>query len=227
MTTRTKKTEADQEAAARAALGFVPAGKPEGGDREAAARTILAVQPAAPAPEPEGKPEHAPAEPAKPSEPVAPQPEPPAVKAAQAEPGAGEGEPGEGEPGEPEAVEQLEGETFSKAAVTEIAARAYRRGTTSKKVKTMEDEIAQLKTQLAEMQREKTVSTLAAEYGLEPELLGATKLEGEELESYAKKLAEAQPKQQELFGFQSVRAAVNARAAQPLDGWQQLAAALR
>ena len=224
MTTRTKKTDDATEAAARAALGFVPAGKPAGEDKEAAARTILAVQPAAPAPEPDGKPEPQPAEPAKPAETAVPQPEPPAVKAAQAEPGEGEGEPGEGEP---EAVEQLEGETFSKAAVTEIAARAYRRGATSKKVKTMEDEIAQLKAQLSEMQREKTVSTLAAEYGLEPELLGATKLEGAELEKYAEKLAAAQPKQSELFGFQSVRAAVNARAAQPLDGWSQLAAALR
>ena len=223
MTTRTKNTE-DPEAAARAALGFVPAGKPVGEDREAAARALLAVQPAAPAaePEPQGKPEPATAEPAKPADP-APQPEPPAVKAAQAEPGDGDGTV-EGEPGE---LEGLEGETFSKAAVTEIAARAYRRGATSKKVKNMEDEISQLKTQLAEMQREKTVSTLAAEYGLEPELLGATKLEGSELESYAKRLAEAQPKQQEAFGFQSVRAAVNARTAQPLDGWSQLAAALR
>ena len=226
MTTRTtKKTEDATEAAARAALGFVPAGKPAEEDREAAARTILAVQPAAPAPEPEGKPEPKPAEPADPAPAPAPQPQP-AVKAAQAEPGDGEGEPGDGEPGELEA-EQLEGETFSKAAVTEIAARAYRRGATSKKVKTMEDEIAQLKAQLAEMQREKTVSTLASEYGVEPELLGATKLEGEELQRYAEKLAEAQPKQQELFGFQSVRAAVNARAAQPMDGWSQLAAALR
>lgn len=217
MTTRSKKTE-DTEAAARAALGFVPAGKPAGEDREAAARTILAVQPAAPAPEPEGKPEPEPAEPA------APQPEPHAVKAAQAEPG--DGEPGEGEPDGVEA-EALEGETFSKAAVTEIAARAYRRGAASKRVKNMEEELTALKAQLAEMQREKNVSTLAAEYGLEPELLGATKLEGAELESYAKKLAEAQPKQQESFGFQSVRAAVNARTAQPLDGWSQLAAALR
>lgn len=220
MTTRSKKTEDATEAAARAALGFVPAGKPAE-DREAAARTILAVQPAAPAPEPEGKPEPQP-EP-KPAEP-APKPEPPAVKAAQAEPGDGEGEPGEGEP---EAVEQLEGETFSKAAVTEIAARAYRRGAASKKVKGMEDELRSLKAELTELKREKTVSTLAAEYGLEPELLGATKLEGAELEAYAKKLAEAQPKQQEAFGFQSVRAAVNARTAQPLDGWSQLAAALR
>lgn len=226
MTTRTKKTE-DTEAAARAALGFVPAGKPAE-DREAAARALLAVQPAAPAPEPEGKPqpEHAkhdaPAEPA-----PKPQPEPPAVKAAQAEPGAVEAD-GEGEPEAEEAeAEPLEGETFSKAAVTEIAARAYRRGAASKKVKTMEEELAQLKAELTTMKREKTVNSLAAEYGLEPELLGATKLEGAELESYAKKLAEAQPKQQEAFGFQSVRAAVNARAAQPLDAWSQLAAALR
>lgn len=222
MTTRTKKTE-DPEAAARAALGFVPAGKPAGEDKEAAARALLAVQPAAPAPEPQGKTEPAPADPAKPAEPE-PQPGPPAVKAAQAEPVDGEGEPGEGEP---DGVEQLEGETFSKAAVTEIAARAYKRGAASRKVKNMEEELAALKAELTTMKREKTVNTLAAEYGLEPELLGATKLEGAELESYAKKLAEAQPKQQEVFGFQSVRAAVNARTAQPLDGWSQLAAALR
>lgn len=222
MTTRTKKTTDAAEAAARAALGFVPAGKPAGEDREAAARSLLSVQPAAPATEPEGK--LAPAEPAKPAEPAPkPVPEPPAVKAAQAEPGDGEA----AVEGEPEAVEPLEGETFSKAAVTEIAARAYRRGAASKKVKTMEEELASLKAELTTMKREKAVSTLAAEYGLEPELLGATKLEGAELESYAKKLAEAQPKQQEAFGFQSVRAAVNARAAQPLDGWSQLAAALR
>lgn len=222
MTTRTKKTTDAAEAAARAALGFVPAGKPAGEDREAAARSLLSVQPAAPATEPEGKP--APAEPAKPAEPAPkPVPEPPAVKAAQAEPGDGEA----AVEGEPEAVEPLEGETFSKAAVTEIAARAYRRGAASKKVKTMEEELASLKAELTTMKREKTVNALAAEYGLEPELLGATKLEGAELESYAKKLAEAQPKQQEAFGFQSVRAAVNARAAQPLDGWSQLAAALR
>ena len=224
MTTRTKHTE-DKEAAARAALGFVTAGKHAGEDREAAARALLAVQPAAPAaePEPQGKPEPAPADPAKPADP-APRPEPPAVKAAQAEQGDGEGEPGEGEP---DGVEQLEGETFSKAAVTEIAARAYKRGAASRKVKNMEEELTQLKAQLSEMQREKTVSTLAAEYGLEPELLGATKLEGEELQKYAEKLAAAQPKQQEVFGFQSVRAAVNARTAQPIDGWSQLAAALR
>lgn len=215
MTTRTKKTD-DTEAAARAALGFVPAGKPAGEDREAAARALLSVQPAAPANEPEAKPE-----------PAKPVPEPPAVKAAQAEPGAVEAD-GEGEPEAEEAgAEPLEGETFSKAAVTEIAARAYRRGAASKKVKTMEEELAQLKAELTTMKREKTVNSLAAEYGLEPELLGATKLEGAELESYAQKLAEAQPKQQEAFGFQSVRAAVNARAAQPLDGWSQLAAALR
>lgn len=221
MTTRTIKHTEDKEAAARAALGFVPAGKPAGEDREAAARALLAVQPA-PAAEPEGKPE--PAEPSKQAEPAPkPVPEPPAVKAAQAEPVAGEAD-GEGEP---EAVEQLDGETFSKQAVTEIAARAYRRGAASKKVKTMEEELASLKAELTTMKREKTVNALAAEYGLEPELLGATKLEGAELESYAKKLAEAQPKQQEAFGFQSVRAAVNARAAQPLDGWSQLAAALR
>ena len=225
MTTRTKHTE-DKEAAARAALGFVPAGKPDGEDREAAARALLAVQPAAPAAEPEkqGKPEPQPADPAKPAEPAKPQPEPTAVKAAQSKPGDGDGEPGEGEP---DGVEQLEGETFSKAAVTEIAARAYKRGAASRKVKNMEEELAALKAELTTMKREKTVSTLAAEYGLEPELLGATKLEGAELESYAKKLAEAQPKQQEAFGFQSVRAAVNARTAQPLDGWSQLAAALR
>ena len=224
MTTRTKKTDAAAEAAARAALGFVPAGKPVGEDREAAARTILAVQPAAPAPEPEpqGKPEPQ-QEPAKQPEP-APEPQPqPAVKAAQAEPGDGEG----AGDGEPDGVEQLEGETFSKAAVTEIAARAYRRGASSKRVKGMEDEIAQLKAQLSEMQREKTVSTLAAEYGLSPDLLGATKLDGEELESYAKKLAESQPRLEEALGFQSVRAAVNKRTAQPLDAWSQLAAALR
>ena len=220
MTTRTKKTEADREAAARAALGFVPAGKPAGEDKEAAARALLSVQPAAPASEPEGKPQQ---EPAKPAEPA--KPEPPAVKAAQAEPVAGEAD-GEGEPEAAEA-EVLEGETFSKAAVTEIAARAYRRGAASKKVKGMEDELRSLKAELTELKREKTVSTLAAEYGLEPELLGATKLEGAELEAYAKKLAEAQPKQQEAFGFQSVRAAVNARTAQPMDGWSQLAAALR
>lgn len=218
MTTRTTKKTDDTEAAARAALGFVPAGKPAGEDREAAARALLSVQPAAPASEPEAKPE---------PEPAKPVPEPPAVKAAQAEPVAGEAD-GEGEPEAEEAgAEPLEGETFSKAAVTEIAARAYRRGAASKKVKTMEEELAQLKAELTTMKREKTVNALAAEYGLEPELLGATKLEGAELESYAKKLAEAQPKQQEAFGFQSVRAAVNARAAQPLDAWSQLAAALR
>lgn len=217
MTTRTKKTTDAAEAAARAALGFVPAGKPAGEDREAAARALLSVQPAAPATEPEGKPEP---EPAKPAEPAKPQPEPPAVKAAQAEPEAVEDEPEAAE------AEALEGETFSKAAVTEIAARAYRRGAASKKVKTMEEELASLKAELTTMKREKAVNAMAAEYGLEPELLGATKLEGAELESYAQKLAEAQPKP-EAFGFQSVRAAVNARAAQPLDGWSQLAAALR
>lgn len=224
MTTRTNHAE-DKEAAARAALGFVPAGKPAGEDKEAAARTILAVQPAAPAsePEPQGKPEPNP-EP-KPAEPAPkPEPEPHAVKAAQAEPGDGEGDPVDGEP---DGVEQLDGETFSKAAVTEIAARAYKRGAASRKVKNMEEELAALKAELTTMKREKSVASLAAEYGLEPELLGATKLEGAELESYAKKLAEAQPKQQEAFGFQSVRAAVNARSAQPLDGWSQLAAALR
>lgn len=227
MTTRTiKHTEDAAEAAARAALGFVPAGKPAGEDREAAARALLSVQPAAPASEPEAKPEPEPAKPAAPAEP-APEPEPPAVKAAQAEPIAGEAD-GEGEPEAEEAgAEPLEGETFSKQAVTEIAARAYRRGAASKKVKTMEEELAALKAELTTMKREKTVNALAAEYGLEPELLGATKLEGAELESYAAKLAEAQPKQQEAFGFQSVRAAVNARAAQPLDAWSQLAAALR
>lgn len=223
MSTRTKSTEADQEAAARAALGFVPAGKHAGEDAEAAAKKILSIQPAAPAKEPEGKPE--PVNKATPAEPAKPAPEQPAVKAAQAEADAGDsaddGEPDSGEP------ESLEGETFSKAAVTEIAARAYKRGAASKKVKNMEEELNTLKAELTSMKREKAVNDLAAEYGLEPDLLAETKLEGEELRNYAQKLADAQPKQQDAFGFQSVRAAVNARSAQPLDAWSQLAAALR
>lgn len=216
----TKKNTEDAEAAARAALGFVPAGKPTG-DEEAAAKKILSLQPAAPAQEQEGKPD--PSKQAAQAEPSNPAPEQPAVKAAQAKPETGEDD-GDGEPEELE-TEKLEGETFSKAAVTEIAARAYKRGASSKKVKTMEEELAALKAELTTMKREKTVNTLAAEYGLDSDLLAETKLEGEELESYAKKLAEAQPKQ-EAFGFQSVRAAVNARSAQPMDAWSQLAAAL-
>lgn len=221
MSTRTKSTEADQEAAARAALGFVPAGKHAGEDAEAAAKKILSIQPAAPAKEPEGKPE--PVNKATPAEPAKPAPEQPAVKAAQAEADAGDsaddGEPDSGEP------ESLEGETFSKDAVTEIAARAYKRGAASKKVKNMEEELNTLKAELTSMKREKAVNDLAAEYGLEPDLLAETKLEGEELRNYAQKLADAQPKQ-EAFGFQSVREAVNARSAQPMDAWAQLAAAL-
>lgn len=224
MSTRTKSTEADQEAAARAALGFVPAGKHAGEDAEAAAKKILSLQPIATVKEQDGKPEPvkqaAQADPVKP----APEPEQPAVKAAQAEPEAGEAD-GDGEPDSE--AEALKGETFSKAAVTEIAARAYKRGAASRKVKNMEEEISALKAELTTMKREKTVASLAAEYGLEPDLLSETKLEGSELEAYAKKLSEAQPKQQDAFGFQSVRAAVNARSAQPLDAWSQLAAALR
>ena len=222
-TTKNTKNTEDSEAAARAALGFVPAGKPAGEDSEAAAKKILSLQPAAPAPakEPEGDPEPV-KQAATAPEPTKPAPEQQAVKEAQAEPEDGEyaGD------GDAEAVEQLDGETFSKAAVTEIAARAYKRGASSKKVKTMEEELNSLKSEIATMKREKTVTSLAAEYGLEPELLSETKLEGEELKHYAEKLAEAQPKQ-ESFGFQSVRAAVNARAAKPMDAWSQLAAALR
>ena len=227
MTTRTKNTEADNEAAARAALGFVPAGKPAGEESEAEAKKILSLQPATTATESEGKPE--PAKQAAQAEPASePEQEQPAVNAAQAETDTGE-DNGDGEPGEPGELEteKLDGETFSKAAVTEIAARAYKRGAASKKVKNMEEELASLKAELTSMKREKAVNDLAAEYGLEPELLSETRLEGEELRHFAEKLAEAQPKQQEAFGFQSVRAAVNARTAQPLDAWSQLAAALR
>lgn len=220
MTTK-KNTAADQESVARAALGFVPAGKTAGEDKESAAKKILSLQPAVPATEPDGKHEPEPVKQAAPAKPAT-EPANPAVKAAQAEQEDGEAD-GDGEP---EAVEPLDGETFSKAAVTEIAARAYKRGAASKKVKTMEEEISALKAELTTMKREKTVASLAAEYGLEPDLLSETKLEGAELEAYAEKLAEAQPKQ-EAFGFQSVRAAVNAHTAQPLDAWSQLAAALR
>ena len=225
MSTRTKNTE-DTEAAARAALGFVPAGKPAGDDEESVAKKILSLQPAAPAKEPAKEPDVKP-EPvnkaATEPEPAKQEPEQPAVKAAQAEPEDGE-DAGDGEP-EAE-TEKLDGETFSKAAVTEIAARAYKRGAASRKVKNMEDELNSLKAELTTMKREKAVNSLASEYGLEPDLLSETKLEGAELEAYAQKLAEAQPKQ-EAFGFQSVRAAVNARAAKPIDAWSQLAAALR
>lgn len=217
----TKKQTEDTEAAARSALGFVPAGKPTGEDTEAAAKKILSLQPAAPAKEPEGKPE--PVKQAAQAEPAKPATEQPAAAQAEQEDGDSDGN-GNGEP-EDVAAEKLDGETFSKQAVTEIAARAYKRGASSKKVKTMEEEIASLKAELTTMKREKTVSTLAAEYDIDPDLLAETKLEGEELEAYAQKLAEAQPKQ-ETFGFQSVRAAVNARSAQPMDAWAQLAAAL-
>ena len=225
-TTKNTKNTDNTEAAARAALGFVPAGKPTGEDKEASARALLSIQPAAPATEPEGKPELV--NKATPAEPVKPEPEAPAVKAAQAEPVDGEDAgDGDSEAVETEAeTEKLDGETFSKQAVTEIAARAYKRGAASRKVKTMEEELNSLKAELTTMKREKAVNSLASEYGLEPDLLSETKLEGAELEAYAQKLAEAQPKQ-EAFGFQSVRAAVNARAAKPIDAWSQLAAALR
>ena len=223
-TKNTKNTEADQEAAARAALGFVPAGKAAGEDAEAAAKKILSLQPVSPAKEQDSKPASEPVKQAAQADSAKPAQEQPAVKAAKAEQADGEAE-ADGD-GEPEAVEPLDGETFSKEAVTEIAARAYKRGASSKKVKSMEEELSALKAELTTMKREKAVNDLATEYGLEPDLLSETKLEGEELRHYAEKLAEAQPKH-EAFGFQSVRAAVNARTAQPLDAWSQLAAALR
>lgn len=121
-----------------------------------------------------------------------------------------------------------EEKTFSQERVTEIAAAAYKRGASSKKVKDLEEENGRLKAELESLKHENHVSALASKYGVSASLLKTTKLKGEDLDSYAESLASEQKqlKDQQAAGYTAVREAVENQSTQR-DAWAVLAAALK
>ena len=231
----TRKTENDVEAAAREALGLVLPGQDTKTDveREEAARKLLGYQQAvkqgeavaqkrdAEAAETASKAAVKPEN----TEKSAPKPGPREVAApVEVEVATDDSDEADDEP-----AEQLTGETFTKDAVSEIAARAYKRGASSKRVREMASELRSLREQVASMKRDAEIAELSESLGVSSSLLRATKLDGDELAKYAHSLAETtgEMRQNQAAGFESVRAAVERRTQTPADAWAQLAAALR
>lgn len=93
----------------------------------------------------------------------------------------------EAEASDETAEPQLDGEAavYSKQEASEIAQKAVRRALSSKRVKGLQDENAQLRAELQKMQRDGELDKLAAETGVSRSLLEASKLTGEDLKSYA------------------------------------------